>query len=174
MSAFICGPDHFKALAIFAASRSGGYGNAHLNVDPRYYKRLPPGLDTAGTAKLATAYADVLYQENIRSVAARYSDSPRDKLPGIIIKPLHIIVTNADLSLTKYRLAPVALLKMCDCLEYQSCETDDYRLTLGFELLDGIRGAAIRKLAGYEEAPWDFTAPDDKEYRPDAVIALAR
>jgi len=37
MSAFICGPDHFKALAIFAAARAHG----RRNVDPRYCEMLP-------------------------------------------------------------------------------------------------------------------------------------
>jgi hypothetical protein len=167
MSAFICGPDHFKALAIFAASRTHGYGSASLRVDPRYIhygnptKGLPVELLESRGAELASAYADILYAENVRSVQARYPDDKSSDLPGPTIRQSHIVVSGQDQILAKYRLPPVSLLKMCDCLEYQSCETEDYRETLGFELLDRIRGAAIKALAGYDDAPWDYTAPAD-------------
>ena len=159
MSAFICDPDHFKALAVFAAAR-----NHHgRNVDPRYLtgfraevKTQPDRYDT--TADLATAYGDLLYQENIRSVRARYPGDTWDALPGPCSKPLRLVVKPGDDTLAKYRLSPVALLKMADCLEYQSCETEDYRETVAFELLEHIRRAAIRRLPGYDAAPWEYTA----------------
>ena len=157
MSAFICGPDHFKVLAIFAASRSHG----SLNVDPRYIKGLV-GDHNSTTTDLATLYADTLYRENIRSVRGRYPEDKWDDLPGPIVKPLHIVVDSRDQTLAKYRPSPVAILKMCDCLEYQSCETEDYRQTVAFALLDSIRRAAIRRLVGYEDAPWDFYAEEAK------------
>ena len=151
MSAFICGEDHFKVLAIFAASRRHG----SLNVDPRYIKGLKADHEDTMTG-LATIYADILYQENVRSVRARYPQDKWDGLPGPISKPIHIVLDPIDQTLAKFRLPPVAILKMCDCLEYQSCETEDYRQTVAFELLDRIRRAAIHCLAGYEDAPWDY------------------
>jgi len=161
MSAFVCGPDHFKALAIFAASRTGGYGNARLRVDPRYIDGLEPavdGLHNLTSAAIASFYADVLYKENIRSVGHRYPGDTLESMPGLINKPEHIEISHNDMTLAVYRLKPVQLLKMCDCLEYQSCETDDYRETVAFRLLNAIRRAGIRALAGYEEAPWDYCA----------------
>ena len=165
MSTFICGDDHFKGLAIFASRRVGGWGSAHLSVDPRYIKGLDPkgvytdrGLENLTRCELASLYADVLYQENIRSVRARYPEDKWDGLPGPIVKPIHIVVTIRDEVSAAYQLKPVAILKMCDCLEYQSCETEDYRQTVAFDLLDDIRRAAIKALAGYEDAPWDFVA----------------
>lgn len=158
MSAFICGPDHFKALAIFAASRR----HASLRVDPRYLPGLK-GDHNDTQASLASLYADTLYRENIRSVRGRYPDDTWETMPGPNVKPLHIVVTGADVCSPKYQLRPVALLKMCDCLEYQSCENDDYRQTVAFDLLDRIRGAAINALPGYEDAPWDYYVAETKE-----------
>ena len=157
MSAFICGPDHFKALAIFAASRRHG----SLNVDPRYIKGIKADHEDTVTG-LATIYADILYQENIRSVRGRYPGDKWDGLPGPIEKPIHIVVASEDQVKAIYRLPPVSILKMCDCLEYQSCETDDYRHTVAFALLDSIRRAAIHCLAGYENAPWDYIVRANK------------
>ncbi len=39
MSAFICGADHFKVLAVFAAN-SSPRGHTGSRVNPRYLKRL--------------------------------------------------------------------------------------------------------------------------------------
>ena len=162
MSAFICGPDHFKALAIFASARAGGYGNGHLRVDPRYVEGLTHpeaaarGIEHLTQSELATLYADTLYQENVRSVQARYPDDRRDNLPGPLNDPGFIEVTHRDIQNGRLRLQPVALLKMCDCLEYQSCETEDYRSTVAYRLLNAMRKAMIHDLPGYDDAPWDF------------------
>ena len=161
MSAFICGQDHFKVLAIFAASRR--YGR-DWQVDPRYVKGLmhpeaeTRGIENLTSAELATLYANTLYQENIRSVLARYPKDTLESAPGPIDKPASIAVTLRDSTLAKYRLKAVAILKMCDCLDYQSCETDDWEETVAFRLLANIRAAAIRTLPGYEDAPWDYCA----------------
>ena len=78
MSAFVCSEDHFKALAIFAASQRGGYGAGHVAVDPRYIDGLHDAIKALRGTPLATAYANILYAENIRSCFERY---PQDWLP---------------------------------------------------------------------------------------------
>ncbi len=175
MSAFVCSPDHFKALALFASSRSR-YG---VRVDGRYVDGLAvcdlgklalqcadvPVFADLSQPELATLYANVLYQENIRSCYARY---PQDKtindLPGLIDKPDTIDITGADCrGLAMYTLPPVSILKMCDCLEYQSCETEDWEKSVAFALLTAIRKAAIHTLPGYDDAPWDYVAPEREQ-----------
>jgi hypothetical protein len=157
MPAHICTPEHIRKLAIFAASTPNDVPGLGPHVNPLYLRRpgAPATIDPHDTAALATFYADTLYQENIRSVRARYPDATWDNLPGPTVKPAHIAIRGRDLfSDVSPRPSPVALLKMCDCLESQSSETNDYRLTLAFELLDDIRRAAIRALPGYDDAPW--------------------
>lgn len=110
--------------------------------------------------KLATLYADTLYQENIRSVRARYPDDSRDNLPGPTILPLRLVVSNTDICNPGYMLVkPIAILKMCACLDYQSCESDDWSNTVAYRLLDRIKDAAIQALPGYDDAPSDFYLP---------------
>lgn len=156
MSAFICGPDHFKVLALFAASR-GSFGR---RVDPRYIDELKYAEQFSET-KLANLYADVLYQENVRSVWHRYPDDARSELPGPCDDPGHVTITHRDEANPKLiRMPAVAILKMCDCLEYQSCETEDYRKSVAFALLNRIRDAAINLLPGYDDAPWDYYADE--------------
>jgi len=157
MSAFICGPDHFKVLAIFAASR-GSYG---LNVDPRYVDGLSKLADY-NPSQLASAYGDIMYAENTRSVLTRYPEDDEESAPGPINKPKNIRITARDMISSKYRLPAVAILKMCNCLAYQSCETKDWEQTPAFRLVQAIKEAAIRQLPGYEDAPWDYYADEQK------------
>jgi hypothetical protein len=165
MSAYICSPDHFIALAVFAASRRHG---RDWRVDPRYIKGLTHpeaamrGLEHFNAHELATLYADTLYQENIRSVRTRYPGDTWDSLPGPCIKPLHIIVQHGHFNHVNWALKPIAILKMCDGLEYQSCETEDWEQTVAYRLLESIRKAAIRTLPGYEDAPWDYCKDEAK------------
>jgi hypothetical protein len=142
MSAFLCSHEHFKILAMFAVT-DGRYG---LRVDPRH---LPDaavrGLNNESPATIATHYANILYRENFRSIKHRY--------PSSTVEASEIRVTDKDISNNK-GLDAVSLLKQCDCLIYQSCETDDYYETLAYKLVGMIKDAAIKLLPGYESAPW--------------------
>lgn len=153
MSAFVCGQDHFKALAIFATTRRHG----SLRVDPRYVDGLESVDPQVCQDELACVYADVLYRENVRSCFVRYPREDLDSLPGEFEKPDTVTVTHGDIVRAAYRLPAVSILKMCDCLEYQSCESDNWRETVAYRLLNSIRRAAIRELVGYDDAPWDFS-----------------
>ena len=165
MSAFVCGPDHFIALAVFAAHKHSG----SWRVDPRYVKGLhiDPNFAKCGPenlcpSELGAIYANVLYAENVRSVSARYPEDTFDSLPGPIEKPEQIEVNYRHFDHINWVLKPVAILKLCDSLEYQSCETDDWEQTVAHTLLQAIRRAAIRCLPGYDDAPWDYYADEKK------------
>lgn len=62
-------------------------------------------------------------------------------------------------------LAPVAIIKLSQCYDYQACETDDYDRTEAARLMDAIRSKAIAALPGYDSAPWAL-----REERSDAVL----
>lgn len=159
MSAYICDTDTFKALAIFAATRQHG----DWRVDPRYVEGLDSpeyalrGIKNLCADELATLYADTLYRENVRSVAYRYPEDARTDLPGTNSDAGFVQVTTRDLLNPGFMRVPaVAILKSCDCLQYQSCETPDYKESVAYHLLDAIRKAAIRALPGYDDAPWGY------------------
>lgn len=171
MSAYICSEPHFKALAMFAVAREHG----SIRVDPRYIPGAQPPAEWVSyndRSALATYYANVLYMENIRSVAKRYRNEPLQDLPGPHEKPEHIAVTDRELPRFEVysKLAPVDILKMCAGLEYQSCETDDYQSTLAYRLLHHIRLAAIKALPGYDAGPWDYEGPPEGSDAATAVV----
>lgn len=146
MSAYVCSDAQFKALAIFAVRKTHG----SLNVDPRY---VDGAQDVAGQCEevIATRYAALLLAENIRSVRHRYADELGDYN--------EIRINTSDI-LGARSITSVVILKLCDNLSYQSCESDDWETTKAHALLSQIKDAAIRLLPGYEEAPWGI---DDLE-----------
>lgn len=158
MSAHICGSDHFIALATYAVGiTSHGYpGSGHRRVRLDFLQRYA-GVSVAedAPAKVAETWANALYLENVRSVLTRYPQDTFETAPGPLDKPKVIRIPAGAVARPPIE-NPVAILKLCDGLEYQSCETDDYRQTAAFALLNEIRGAAIRGLPGYDRAEWTF------------------
>jgi hypothetical protein len=136
MSAYICNPEHLGLLAALLAieKREGG--------------------------EAAADHASVLASENIRSVSYRYPNDQSGQRPGQSLYDNEVIST-ARLWATHYfesppKIKPVELFSLCNCYEYQSCETNDWRSTRAAELIDSLRGYMIRKLPGYEDAPWEW------------------
>lgn len=164
MSAFICSKDHFVVLACFAATRRQG----SFNVDPRYLQHpsSKAHLAIAGgeysPEELATHYAQVLYEANCKSVDHRYSETnERDK---IVIQD---ICQRDD-------IPALVILKGCNCLNYQSCERDDWEQSAAFEILQHIKDAAIRCLPGYDNASgWEIELPKNRPLRV-SLSAMAR
>ena len=82
----------------------------------------------------------MLLDQNTRSVNWRYRDNAAAE--KYVFRPFTGLMT------------PIAAIKLCDCYDYQACETDDYEKTEAARLVDAIRSKAIRALPGYDDAPW--------------------
>lgn len=169
MSAYVVHPEHIIALALYAANGRGGPGYSDKRVDPRYlnYQTKSKKIEELAERNdypvnvLAQAYADILYGENIRSVQCRYENCQTvNDLPGLIEKPERVIIPFTRICPV---VDPVWILSMCVGLDYQSCETDDWRETDAYKLIRSIKEAAIRELPGYDNAPWEYTGKDWKK-----------
>ncbi len=105
----------------------------------------------------------MLLDECIRSVSTRYEDSPVTDLPGR--------ADAAYLVPFKHKLAygpPAAAIvfKQIHCYEYQSCETDDWEQTEAHAFCRDLEDHLIRRLPGYEDAPWGWeTWPEENLIR---------
>lgn len=82
--------------------------------------------------------AEVLLAENVRSVNYRYGRN--DPVPAIVYSPR-----------TPLRTALV-ILKACNSLDYQSCETPDWDTTRAYRILQQVKDYAIHSLPGYAKA----------------------
>jgi hypothetical protein len=97
----------------------------------------------------------ILLAENVRSVRYRYPNDGPDDLPGPCDQG----------RVWGYQFRPITntldarwVIKACDCLDYQSCETTDWEDTLAHAILTAIREDAIASLT--TDAPWGITDDD--------------
>lgn len=145
MSAYICYPSH---IGLLAASYYDGD------------KFVKPEVKRGEVARIA----HVLAQQNIDSVIARYPDSKDGQRPGpCFVEGAGNDQAIIDLSVLwamhyaskKVAASPIEIIKLAQCLDYQSCETEDYASCNAAKLIQQIIYAQTRKLKGYEEAHWD-------------------
>lgn len=93
---------------------------------------------------------NILKVQNYASVDYRYRDNAEymaDRVVQTGIKPYEYE------HYPKY-LDNVQVLKLCNCYDYQACETADYENTLACALVDRIRSACIISLPGYDDCEW--------------------
>lgn len=168
MSAYIVSRAHIRYLVSAAQSYTLFQHHGHLSwvwdIDRNAgtYKRAEIH---RGDSDRANAVGKMLWDENIRSVRYRYPNT--ENLPGPIgesyeyvhdwtydgeqyVRVLHLL-----------RIDPLAVLKACDCLDYQSCEHPGWDGSEANAFLEALRKAAYRAIPGYENAAWHI-ADDDK------------
>ena len=95
--------------------------------------------------------AQVLRDENIRSVLHRYPQTTQQTAPGAADKE-SVFCEEDILSISADSFDPVQLLKSITCLEYQSCEHVQWEQGGAKQYLDGLRAAAVRMLPGWNAA----------------------
>ncbi len=141
MSAYICNPEQFALLAVYA-----------------YKQEL---------VERPEDIAEMLARENIASVAYRYPDDADGGRCGTylemdedIVKAARIWVDHyLDKSPIGFNLASNAIIwNACDHLEYQSCEHDGWLTSDARNLLQQIRQHIGKKPLG--DVAWGWTDPE--------------
>jgi hypothetical protein len=156
MSAFICGDMHINAIVTYAVEKRVSF----------YVAATRERRDI--TSFTAEEIGRILMDENVRSVVARYdatspdyADEAKDAASDYKYKPFPTPLT------------PVEIIKACHCLEYQSCETEDWDSTLAWRILQDIKSAALHDLPGYDGAPWEITERSAKDLKHNGQIKLS-
>jgi hypothetical protein len=141
MSAYVVSDNHINELVRFIDSRfyqSMGYLQRIMlknNVDTL----------TLSGDKLFEAIGQELLKENYLSVNHRY-------LHLDILGKAHKFHYRPELG--KAKLKPVVILKLVNCLDYQSCEHEGWPESAACKILESIKSHAIHQLEGYDAAPW--------------------
>lgn len=125
MSAFIVSDKLLNVILTMAVVKNASY----------YWK--PNNMRVDISRKNASEIGQKLLDENFRSVNYRYREN--DKAERFEYRA----VRSDDYS-------AVDVLKAINCLDYQSCETDDWSESEAWAILDGIKDTMIRNLPGYE------------------------
>lgn len=129
MSAFMVSDNHIGAIIRWYVEQYSDHGRAYRAMD----------------RDDAPAAMSLLAAENAKSVNARYPDHA----------PEVGTVFAEDVPLDLFPvLTAVEVIKACECLRYQSCETDTYETSRAAELTRQIESAAVCSLPGYAAARW--------------------
>lgn len=118
--------------------------NAILRGCKHYFRILNLNINAEtfclGFDKDLSRIGQILKEENYRSVNTRYDEETKpDAFKYKDSSPLYSVVQ---------------LLKLCDCYEYQSCESSDYVNTNACTIINRIRKNLIAHLPGYDDAHW--------------------
>lgn len=138
MSAFIVTDYHINALVTWGVYNKAQYW---LPKERRW---------VYFNSETAPAIAALLYSENVRSVNSRYNERSRRTGFRYIFEP------------SALRLRPDEIIKACDCLDYQSCETKSWKNTQAYKALQSIREEAISALTK-TTMTWTLSKPEAVE-----------
>lgn len=106
----------------------------------------------------AVEVANMLWNENVKSVRYRYSDHAENDLPGPIGEDYKITLRDFNGACFD-SFKPVQVLKSCDCYVYQSCEHEAWPKSEARAFIESLRGGAWRALPGYDLAEWGAPEP---------------
>lgn len=138
MSCFQVSKATIAALLTFYRGRS--QDSQHITIRGQMFGHR---LDDATWLALGVC----LWDANARSVTSRYHITREAE--GIEEFTAEDIGSLFDKPRT-----PVQILKLIDCVEYQSCEDSAWEDSTACAVLHRIQREAIAALPGYEEAPW--------------------
>jgi|TARA_R100000789_G_scaffold100171_1_gene109042 hypothetical protein len=137
MSAFMVSDKHINTLLTWT----------NANYQGRIYTQKKD-FDSSNANDLQLM-ANVLKGENIRSLEARYGNNTAEEMADFE-KDILFNFTNGR------EFKPVEIIKLCNCYDYQSCESDDYDTTTANKIIKSIRACAVSMLPGYDQAKWDI------------------
>lgn len=149
MSAFLVSKAHIDYLVHAAITLNA---RPHLGCIPFHGEYV--------SAATSNDVGRALWFTNVASVLYRYPDCDihRGDLPGPVGIDHESIVTYACPVFPEKRFDVVTALKALDCYEHQSCEHPGWRESAAFAFIDRLRGALIRALPDYDQAPWEIDA----------------
>jgi hypothetical protein len=134
MSAFIVSHKHINALVSAMLDAQMSYWDGHNRV---YV-----------TCANADEIGRILIEENVRSVIYRYG--------GRIGDDEKQAATSYRFAHSARPISPVQLIKAVHCLDYQSCETEDWESSTAWRICQAIISNATGQLPGYEAAAWEI------------------
>lgn len=146
MSAFVVSHDHIDALLTFAKDK-------HMQSQLGYF--VDP---VAANPCDWTTIGRVLLAENERSVCTRYPDCvPGDCLGKIGEEAIGYRFRRFEPFMhMAHNKKCVWIIKGCQCLDYQSCETDDWEQSIAWRIVNAIQDKAISSMLEYSDAPWEI------------------
>ena len=155
MSAFVVNKRHIDAII------QAGLLYHRLGSNRWYHNGAAHEL----TLDNANEVGQMLLNENVRSVEARYPQDMVTELPGRC--DAEWIIPYQYKSVTDQLPGPVGIIKLIHCLIYQSCEHSEWEKSEAYTFLARLERAMTAALPGYDKADWEFRYRTMAEMRAD-------
>ena len=150
MSAYLVSPEHIAEMCKWAFNRSSSYRDRPHCWNMVERREIKCGFDKSLEAHTA---AEILARANIESIEARYPDSP-DMLQDDFMD----LVVGLSKKMGRHHLSAADIYNMCLCLNYQSCEVENWVTKDAYWLIKAIMAEASRVMASEAQISWDFDA----------------
>ena len=152
MSAYLVSPQHITEIVKWAKNRQQG-DFSHV-----YNQITKQEIDCD-----AESLIEILSLANIQSLVARYGEKAEVEYEGFVDKCKSILKYSTDgvsMSLLdgvgSCDLKADDIYNMVRCLEYQSCEVDNWVHTDAYWLLNSIKEKAGYKMSNQSNIQWSF------------------
>ena len=152
MSAYLVSPQHITEIVKWAKNRQQG-DFSHV-----YNQITKQEIDCD-----AESVIEILSLANIQSLVARYGEKAEVEYEGFVDKCKSILKYSTDgvsMSLLdgvgSCDLKADDIYNMVRCLEYQSCEVDNWVHTDAYWLLNSIKEKAGYKMSNQSNIQWSF------------------
>lgn len=153
MSAYIVDKNHILYLLAAMSSMGHETGFSYFYISRR--ERVTVNIhDSAELAEIG----NLLWRENMVSIAHRYSDRSSATWPGPIGGDFQILPEDIGCNCWD-NINPAQVIKSCDCLEHQSCEHDSWVTSETHDVIQALRQMAWHSLPGYDAAIWGAPEP---------------
>ena len=152
MSAYLVEPQHMTEIVKWASNPQQG------NLSHVYNQITKKEIDCD-----AESLIEILSLANIQSLVARYGEQAEVEYEGYVDKCKSILKYSTDgasvsllTGVGSCDLKAEDIYNMVRCLEYQSCEVNDWVHTDAYWLLNAIRDMAGSKMSEDANVPWSF------------------
>ena len=159
MSAFICQPEHFGILA--ACAITPDY-EGYTTVLPEWVVPGEPVLTAQRVARELAVQIIWVAGGHAADVFGGERPGPTGLKDAQAMEAAALWAEHYVVASDAAKLDQATRLKLCNCLAYQSNETEDWEQTAACKQLHRIRGTAVETVPGYDQAPWgweDHTTP---------------
>lgn len=148
MSAYLVSPEHIAEICKWAYS--GAYADRPHAWNMVERREIKCGFDCALGAHTA---AEILARANIESIEARYPNCP-----DMLQENFMDLVVGLSRKAGRQQLSAADIYNMCLCLDYQSCEVENWVSKDAYWLIRAIMHKASRVMASALRAQisWEF------------------
>ena len=144
MSAYLVEPEHIAEIAKWAFE---GPREAHcFHMIERRSVLFEEGIRKSIEA------ATILAKANIASIEARYPNDPSMLSDNFVEDVIY-----HTKRIPNRQLSPADIFKMCECLEYQSCEVNGWGLKDAYWVIQGIKNEAASEMAKQATIRWSYS-----------------